>query len=280
MNRSHLLQQLIPASAKRFVGVRRERKSLAAAPTVPHRSDNLRPADGVDLAGMLVSQEADRLWRDSQEILGRFAIPDGTGGVNPGDRRAVHYLIGGFKPLSVLEVGTHIGASTLHVAAALRASPRAGARLVTVDIADVNDAGKKPWLAYGAASSPRDMIEQAGCGDLVEFVHDTSLNYARTCGSRFDFIFLDGGHRAETVYGEIPVALELLEPGGVILLHDYFPDLKPLWSNGVVIPGPYLAVHRLVSEGLDARVLPLGALPWPTKENSRVTSLALLLRDG
>jgi hypothetical protein len=27
-------------------------------------------------------------------------------------------------------------------------------------------------------------------------------------------------------------------------------------------------------------VLPLGALPWPTKENSRVTSLALLLRDG
>jgi hypothetical protein len=64
----------------------------------------------------------------------------------------------------------------------------------------------------------------------------------------------------------------------VILLHDYFPDLKPLWSNGRVIPGPWLAIERLKREGAPLTVKPFGALPWPTKLNSNNTSLALLLR--
>jgi hypothetical protein len=78
------------------------------------------------------------------------------------------------------------------------------------------------------------------------------------------------------VYREIPAALELLRPNGLILLHDYFPALRPLWSDRVVIPGPYLATARLMREGAKFRVLPLKALPWPTKFGSNVTSLALL----
>jgi len=79
------------------------------------------------------------------------------------------------------------------------------------------------------------------------------------------------------VYREIPVALRLLNPGGVILLHDYFPDVKPLWSNGVVIRGPFAATERLKAEGARIEVLPLSELPWPTKLGSSVTSLALLV---
>jgi predicted O-methyltransferase YrrM len=280
MSPMHVLQQLIPASAKRFIGIRREQRSLASVPRVTGSADNLRPDGSFDLAGLWGSAEASGYWQASRQILDRFAIPDGTGGVNPGDRRAVHYLIGELKPSAVLEIGTHIGASTIHIATALRAARADGSHLVTVDCADVNDPESRPWIKYGAALSPRDMIVQAGCERSVEFVHDTSLNYARGCRRRFDFIFLDGGHGAETVYAEIPMALALLEPNGAILLHDYFPGLKPLWSNGVVIPGPFLAVERLIAEGLPARAVPLGELPWPTKENSRTTSLALLLKTG
>ena len=77
----------------------------------------------------------------------------------------------------------------------------------------------------------------------------------------------------------MPHALSALRPGGFILLHDYFPDFKPLWSDGVMKPGPDLAIQRLQKEGADIKVKSFGALPWPTKRNSNVTSLALLGRD-
>lgn len=100
------------------------------------------------------------------------------------------------------------------------------------------------------------------------------------CEQRFDFIFLDGDHAAKTVYREVSAALKLLNPGGVILLHDYFNDLKPLWSNNILLAGPYLGVRRIREEGVPVRVIPLGQLPWPTKLGSNVTSLALLVKDA
>ncbi|NTV04491.1 hypothetical protein HGA89_06245, partial [bacterium] len=186
MSPMHVLQQLIPASAKRFVGIRREQRSLASVPRVACGAVNLRPTGSIDLAGLWGSAEAGGYWQESRQILDHFAIPDGTGGVNPGDRRAVHYLIGVLKPAAVLEIGTHIGASTIHIATALRAARAGGSHLTTVDCADVNDPELRPWVKYGAARSPRDMIVQAGCEKSVEFVHDTSLNYARGCRRRFD----------------------------------------------------------------------------------------------
>jgi hypothetical protein len=124
------------------------------------------------------------------------------------------------------------------------------------------------------------MISKLGAASWVRFVTAPSLDYFRQCTERFDFIFLDGDHTARTVYQEVPAALRLLNPGGVVLLHDYFPMARPLWSNGVVIPGPWVATERLRSEGTRIRVLPFGELPWPTKENSRISSLALLVGES
>jgi cephalosporin hydroxylase len=57
-----------------------------------------------------------------------------------------------FKPKSVLEVGTYIGASTLHIASALFMSQVKNGDDVefkTVYIHDVNCLKAKPWLNYG-----------------------------------------------------------------------------------------------------------------------------------
>ncbi len=70
----------------------------------------------------------------------------------------------------------------------------------------------------------------------------------------------------------------MLNEGGVILLHDFFPGMRSLWPDGAMLPGPALAVERLRSEGAGVEALPLGELPWPTKLGSNVTSLALLSR--
>jgi hypothetical protein len=65
----------------------------------------------------------------------------------------------------------------------------------------------------------------------------------------------------------------------VILLHDYFPGLQPLWVDRNVIRGPWLAVERLRSEGARLKAIPLGRLPWDTKLGSQTTSLALLVAE-
>lgn len=274
--------QVMPASLVRNILIRKGMNALQRVPELECHADKLQPVRGVDPREVFASSDMANRWLDSKRKLDRFEIPDLTGGINPGDRKAIYYLIRRYNPTSVLEIGTHIGASTLHIAEALYANQGESditAEFVTVDVEDVNDPIAKPWLRFGATHSPREMVNELGFSDFVEFVRDTSLHYLTTCERKFDFIFLDGDHTASTVYKEIPNALKRLNKGGLILLHDYFPDLKPLWSSGTVIPGPFLATERFRREGADLAVIPLRELPWPTKLQSNFTSLALLLRN-
>lgn len=235
----------------------------------------LRLAAEIDLAALLAeSSRGGVSFAQALEAVDQFAIPDGSGGVNPGDRRALYQLIVNLSPENVLEVGTHIGASTLMIALALGQQ----AKLTTVDISDVNCESKQPWRKYGSTRSPRAMIESLDLADRVDFITQPSTVFMADCQRTFDFIFLDGSHSADVVYKEIPAALKLLNPRGVILLHDYFPDGEPLWRNGSVVAGPFLATRRLAEEAASLVALPLGKLPWPTKLGSNVTSLALLAR--
>jgi len=201
--------------------------------------------------------------------------------MNPGDRRALYYLVRHLRPGRVLEVGTLAGASTVHLAVGLAdAWPNSAASgLLTVDIADVNDPERGAWRRLGLAQSPRQAMERLGLGGMVEFRVARSLDLLAQPGEPFDLVLLDGDHRLETVMAEIPASLGRLRPGGLLLLHDYFPQLRPLWPRGRVIDGPARAVRRLQRAGWPIKVRPLGELPWPTKEGSRRTSLALLGRE-
>ena len=269
------------APLMRWLTIRAGKKTLRQIPRLECDVTCLESVENVELKSLFTSHAIEMGWRDMKKKINAFVVPDMTGGVNPGDRKAIHFLIRGFKPSSVLEIGTHIGASTLQIASALcmnQIEDGKHAKLVTVDIADINDPISKPWLEYGASHSPVEMIEEMNFS-FVEFSRDTSLNYLDRCEQKFDFIFLDGSHLSGTVYREIPIALKLLNKNGLILLHDHFPNLEPLWSDGSVIPGPVLATERLKAEGAKLTVLPLGQLPWPTKLQSNITSLALLLRD-
>jgi predicted O-methyltransferase YrrM len=256
----------------------------------PAPSLALPVADGVNRLGSLTTTELNAIfaapaahaaWGEDRCQLEGPAFPDGSWGVNPGDRRALYYLIHVLRPGAVLEIGTHIGCSTLSMAMALRrvdAGP--GPRLWTVDLFDVNDPVSRPWQTFGAQCSPRELCDRTGCGDLVAFHPADSLQFLRSCSRSFDLIFLDGLHDADRLYQEIPLALDRLNSGGVLVLHDYFPNHKPLWAGEPVIPGPFQAVRRLQHEGLPVRVQPVGTLPWPTKRGSCRTSLAMLVPPG
>jgi predicted O-methyltransferase YrrM len=207
-----------------------------------------------------------------------------VGGVNPGDQRAIFSLIRQFRPTSVLEVGTHLGYSTNHIALALAANLECGAssaQIVSVDVRDVNDAADAPWRIAGAPMSPRDSVAALAPSVTAEFVKEDSVTFLARTEKKFDFVFLDGDHAAPRVYQELQLLERILSAGANVLLHDYFPGGKALWGGSLPCTGPWRAITRMQSEGAPLDVTPLGALPWPTKLGSHRTSLALLsLRPG
>lgn len=237
---------------------------------------NLSELSVNQIDGWLNSAEVSAKWEQEVVRLKSLRIPEASGGVNQGDQKAIFSLVHGARPTSVLEVGTHIGASTVHLASALRSThENSEFHLTTVDLIDVNNQHNKHWEKYSSPTSPLNNLKTLGLESKTEFVVSDSVNFLSTCESKFDFIFLDGDHGAKTVYKEVPLAISLLKPNGIILLHDYFPANKPLWSNGAVISGPYLAMERLNTE-FGIKVLPVGDLPWPTKLGSNASSLAVI----
>jgi len=277
-----LLSRYTPKSIKRVIRRRRENNEIKRLYSLEKEDCDIRNLIKIDknsLSDIFNSMEANQVWESVHSKIQRFNLPDGTGGVNHGDRRAIFYLVHYFNPENVLEIGTHIGASTVHISSALyhsRISKENKAKLITVDVRDVNSGLEKPWKQYGATYSPEAMIRNLGHDRFVEFKAERSLKYMENTDDKFDFIFLDGSHDASNVYREIPGALKLLNQDGVILLHDYFPDNKPLWNQGNLESGVYLAVEKFIEEGVQFKVLPVGKLPWETKLGSKITSLALM----
>jgi len=275
-----LLRPTLRAFATQRENVRLQRlRPIACDPSA------LGQADERTVAAIFANARTDGEWDDVTPRMEALAIRDQAGAVNLGDRRAIYALVRHLRTTAVLEIGTHIGASTAHIAEALRVTSAEMGRpgefdLTTVDIVDVNDAATKPWVRSGSTHSPAELIRRLGCEPSVRFVARPSMEFMSDCTKRYGLIFLDGDHSAHAVYREIPAALKLLEEGGYILLHDYFPDLRPLWNGTPPIRGPWLATERLRREGAAIRVIPLGALPWPTKRGSTVTSLALLTKDA
>jgi cephalosporin hydroxylase len=237
---------------------------------------NINKINKDDLEKIFNSENLRLIWEGIREEFSKLKIPSFKGGVNNGDQRAIFYLISNVKPRTVLEIGTHIGCSTVQIALAMK---QYGAdRLLSVDIEDVNDENNKYWEINGSTYSPKKMINMINTDKFVEFKVSDSVVFLEKCKEKFDFIFLDGNHKAKFVYREIVLASKLLNSGGAILIHDYYPNNKPIWGEKV-IPGPFLAVSRLLKENNDFRIVPLGSLPWETKNGSKITSLAMLSHE-
>ncbi|MDD9814616.1 MAG: class I SAM-dependent methyltransferase [Gammaproteobacteria bacterium] len=248
------------------------RKRIALRLTTPRLvcdTGALLPAGQLRLAEIL---RGGGQWSAVHEQFARYCgnIP-AAGGITADDRRAVYCIVSGTGAASILEIGTHRGISTTLLALALHHGGAREKKLVSVDVFDVN-------RENGGGQTPAARMERMGFAGFVEFVQADSVGYLRCCREKYDLIFLDGDHRAPAVYREIPAALKLLNPGGVILLHDYHPGHRPLPIDANFYPGPSLAVEKLRREGANITVLPLGTPPWNAA--GQPSTLALVLRAG
>jgi len=207
---------------------------------------------------------------DSLLCFNGIYLPESSGGVNKGDRLALAKLISYQKPMAILEIGTCIGSSL----ASIVLGSSNGVKICSVDIMDVN-LDDSYWNQRGCSHRPREIVGILNNKIDVEFVQSDSLIFLKSCIEKFDFIFLDGLHSSDRVYLEISYALNCLNQGGYILLHDFFPKSKKYWDTPA-IPGPYLAVQRLIQEGACVEFLPFQELPWETKNGTKFSSLCLL----
>lgn len=276
---TRLLKSLLPASLKSALRAWLDQRAFDRLTRQACDTSALGALSQGDLDAILAAAPREAEWAGVTAATAPFGLSQAPSGVNDGDRRAIWQLVRGLGALSVLEVGTSIGASTIHFAQGLAqngAEKDQTPRLVSVDIEDMNDPASARHARLGLPHSPRSMLQRLGCDGFTRFEVADSTVFLQTCPERFDLIFLDGDHGEGTVYREVPAALRLLNPGGMILLHDYFPEGKPLWSHKDALKGPYVALRRLLDEGARMTVLPLGVLEWETKHGTTLTTLALV----
>lgn len=275
-----ILKKILPKPVLQQAVMLRDQIRLNMTPSQTFEESALKPLinDGT-LKEFFSNSEREHSWNAAlQKITDVYGRTTAMGGVNPGDRRALFYLVHALKPQNLLEVGTHIGASTVFLAEALK-NVSVQARMTTVDIIDVNN-DQGPWRQQGLAMAPKQYLEKLDAAERVTFKVSPSSAFLANTKEKFDFIFLDGDHSSRTVYEEISLTLKALNKDGVILLHDYYPAAQPLFNDGNIIAGPFMALDRIMRENKEIKVLPLGDLPWETKQGLRKTSLALLTRTA
>lgn len=122
----------------------------------------------------------------------------------------LHYLARASGWARVLETGTARGVSAACIASAV--SHRPGARVVSFDPVGYPER-EALWDALPAGM--RACIEQRPVDALA------GMREALEHGERYEAALLDSLHTEEHVAAELELALELVEPGGLVLVHDW-----------------------------------------------------------
>jgi len=131
-----------------------------------------------------------------------------------------------------LEIGTYCGKSTLLLASAAR---RAGAGVVTVDHHHGSEENQPGWPWHDRslvdpATGRLDTLPafrrtlDAHLADVVTAVVGTTRQVAAWWTTPLQLLFLDGNHTEDVAQHDYHAFAPHLEPGGLLLVHDVFPD--------------------------------------------------------
>ncbi|WP_189935682.1 class I SAM-dependent methyltransferase [Streptomyces sulfonofaciens] len=167
--------------------------------------------------------------------------------------------------LPLLEVGTYCGRSTLLLADAARA---AGVTAVTVDHHRGSEEQQPGWEYHDPELVDPDpgvgrmdtlpvfrrTLFKAGLEDHVVAVVGRSPQVARLWRAPLGLVFIDGGHTDEHARGDYEGWTPHLAPGGLLVIHDVFPDPA---DGG---RAPYRIYRRALDSGAFAEVAAVRSL--------------------
>lgn len=105
---------------------------------------------------------------------------------------------------SILEVGMHIGFTSLHILRAIVG--KSGAKLTSIDARPAHD---------------REFFQSREIGPWFNFIDGwTPGAFAPLKGQTFDLVFVDSDHSIEHTSKEIEALWKLTKPGAIFLFHD------------------------------------------------------------
>jgi predicted O-methyltransferase YrrM len=136
----------------------------------------------------------------------------------------------------VLEVGTYCGKSALYLGAAAREVGGPDCVVFTVDHHRGSEENQVGWEHHDASlvdertgrmdTLPffRRAMEDAGLEDVVVGIVGASATVARWWRTPLSLLFVDGGHGAVPAHDDYTGWAPWVGPGGLLAIHDVFPD--------------------------------------------------------
>lgn len=156
--------------------------------------------------------------------------------------------------LPLLEVGTYCGRSTVLLADAARA---AGVTALTLDHHRGSEEQQPGWDYHDPETVDpeiglmdtlpafRRTLHRAGLEDHVVAIVGRSPQVAAFWNSPLGFVFIDGGHTDEHATADYEGWAPHVAPGGLLLIHDVFPDPKDEFTG----QAPYRVYLRALESG-------------------------------
>jgi predicted O-methyltransferase YrrM len=163
----------------------------------------------------------------------------------------------------VLEIGSYCGKSTIYLAAAART---VGQLVVTVDHHRGSEEHQPGWEYHDPGlvdprtgrldtlPTLRATLAAAGLEDHVVVVVGRSADVARLWRTPLGMVFIDGGHAEQAAVTDYQGWAPWVAPGGVLAIHDVFPDPA---DGG---RPPYLIYQRALASGAFTEVRVEGSL--------------------
>jgi predicted O-methyltransferase YrrM len=133
----------------------------------------------------------------------------------------------------VVEIGSYCGKSSVYVGSGAKAG---GGTLVCVDHHRGNEEQQPGWEYHdpdlmdaeaGAMDSLRFLrrtLRQADLEDTTVVMVTTSRTASALCPGPFGMVFIDGGHTFEAAETDLACWADKVAPGGILAIHDLFPD--------------------------------------------------------
>ncbi len=132
----------------------------------------------------------------------------------------------------LVEIGTYCGKSTVYLGHAARV---AGGHVVTVDHHRGSEEHQEGWEYHDRSlvdengkldtlPELRRTLASTGLEDVVTAVVGRSADVACWWRTPIDVLFIDGGHTDEAAQADFDGWSPWVRAGGVLLIHDVFPD--------------------------------------------------------
>ncbi len=162
------------------------------------------------------------------------AIAEATRGfLPPAEGEALHDAALDAPHGPFVEIGSYCGKSAVYLGAAARAR---GTVVFTVDHHRGSEENQPGWEHHDPELVDADSdridtlpflrrtLERAGLEDTVVPVVGDSPTVARHWATPAGLVFVDGGHGSEPAHADYECWAPHVAPGGLLLLHDVFPD--------------------------------------------------------